>query len=144
MSLEDIGDYWTLLWDTVYALVDAVDGFDKTHQGIFYNPEEWPAAFVALGTINYVLSDTIGTYYEWKMPIFVIDVKDDILESKKSAVDLTGKIHSALVADRDLGLTWLQPIESITLDGNPRDAPEGYERQCVKLVVTAHAFLDEM
>jgi len=144
MALVDIGDYWIALWDAVYALVDAVDGFDVTYQGLFSPPDRWPCAWVGEGTIDYVMSDTIGTYYAFTMPIFIIDVKDDITAAKKNAIDLAGKVHAVLVADRSLGLSWLQPIESIELDGKPRDAPTGYERQCVKLTVTAHAFLDEM
>jgi len=141
---SDIGDYWTELWDAVYAVVDGISGFDETHQGMFSPPDQWPTAYVSEGTIEYVLSDTIGTYYEFKMPIFVIDVQDDILAAKKSAIDLAGKVQAALIADRSLGLSWLQPIESIVMDGNPRDAPPGYERQTVKMTVTAHAFLDNV
>lgn len=140
----DIGDYWIALWDAVYAIVDSVPGFDETHQGMFHPPDQWPTAFVGEGTIDYVLSDTIGTYYKFTMPIFVIDVQDDILVAKKSAIALAGKIQAALITDRSLGLSWLQPIESIIMDGNPRDAPPGYERQTVKMTVTAHAFLDNV
>jgi len=144
MALDDIGDYWIALWDAVYALVDAVGGFDVTYQGLYSPPDRWPCAWVSEGTIDYVLSDTIGTYYAFTMPIFIIDVKDDIIAGKKSAIDLAGKVQAALVADRSLGLSWLQPIESIIIDGMPRDAPQGYERQCVKITLTAHAFLDNI
>lgn len=140
----DIGDYWIALWDAVYALVDGISDFDVTYQGLYSPPDQWPCAWVSEGTIDYVLSDTIGTFYEFTIPIFIIDVKDDIIAGKKSAIDLAGKVHAVLVADRTLGLSWLQPIESISLDGMPRDAPDGYERQCVKLLLTARAFLDEM
>lgn len=143
MALEDIGDYWIALWDAVYALVDGID-FDVVHQGLRFPPNKFPMAFVGAGTITYRMSDTIGTYYEFTMPIFVFAKDSDITAGKKSVIDYTGKVHAVLVADRTLGLSWLQPIESIELESEPRDAPEGYERQCVKLTVTARAFLDEM
>jgi len=143
MALDNIGDYWIALWDAVYALVDSVD-FDVAYQGLRFPPNKWPSAFVGAGTIDYKLSDTIGTLYEWRMPIYIFDKDSDITAGKKSAISYAGKVHAVLVADRSLGLAWLHPIESIELDSEPREAPEGYERQCVKLTLTAQAFLDEM
>jgi len=142
--MAHIGDYWIALWDAVYALVSGVPGFDVTYQGLRFPPNKWPSAFVGAGRIEYRLSDTIGTYYEWRIPIYIFDKDSDITAGKKSSLDYAGKIHAVLVADRSLGLSWLQPIESIELDSEPRDAPEGYERQCVLMTVTARAFLDEM
>ena len=144
MALDDIGDYWIELWDTVYALVEGVSDFDETFQGLKYPPNVFSSAYVGAGSIEYRLSDTIGTFYEWNMPIFVLDKDSDITAGKKSVIDLAGKVHAVLVADRSLGLSWLQPIETIELESEPRDAPQGYERQCVKLTLTARAFLDEM
>lgn len=144
MALDDIGDYWIELWDTVYALVGGMSGFNVTYQGLRFPPSKFPVAYVGAGTIVYRLSDTIGTFYEWKMPIFVFDKESDITAGKKSVIDLTGKVHAVIVADRSLGLTWLHPIETIELESEPRDAPQGYERQCVKITLTARAFLDEM
>lgn len=143
MALDDIGDYWIALWDAVYALVDSVD-FDVVYQGLRFPPNKFPSAFVSAGSIEYRLSDTIGTFYEWRIPIFVFDKDPDITAGKKSVIDLAGKVHAVLVVDRSLGLSWLQPIESIELESEPRDAPEGYERQCVLVTLTARAFLDEM
>ncbi len=143
MALDDIGDYWIELWDTVYDLVETVT-FDVVYQGLRFPPNKFPCAFVSAGLIEYRSSDTIGTFYEWVIPIFIFDKDGDITGGKKSVIDLAGKVHAVLVADRSLGLSWLQPIESIELTSEPRDAPEGYERQCVRLTITARAFLDEM
>jgi len=143
MSLVDIGDYWIELWDTVYALVDTVT-FDIVHQGLRFPPNKFPSAYVGAGTIEYKLSDTIGTFYEFRMPVFVLDKNSDITAGKKSVIDLAGKVHAVFVADRSLGLSWLHPIETIELESEPREAPEGYERQCVLLTLVAWAFLDEM
>ncbi len=143
MALDDIGDYWTELWDTVHTLVETVT-FDVVYQGLRFPPNKFPCAFVSAGAIAYRMSDTIGTFYEWVIPIFIFDKDADITAGKKSVIDLAGKVHAVLVADRSLGLSWLQPIETIELESEPRNAPEGFERQCVLLTLTARAFLDEM
>ena len=143
MALDDIGDYWTELWDTVHTLVETVT-FDIVYQGLRFPPNKFPCAFVSAGSIEYRLSDTIGTFYEWVIPIFIFDKDSDITAGKKSVIDLAGKVHAVLVADRTLGLAWLQPVESIGLESEPSGAPEGFERQCVLLTLTARAFLDEM
>ena len=140
--MTHIGDYWTGLWDTIYAVVDGLDIFDEVNQGLKLDPDQWPAAFVDAGKMSYNMADTGGTYYEWEIPIFIIDVKDNVITGKKSVIDLAEQVQEALVADRWLGLDWTDALESVVLDSSPRDAPTGFEQQTVKVTVIVRAFLD--
>ena len=145
--MSDIGDKWIELWNTIYNLVVGMtDKFDKVEQGLKFPPNEFPSAFVGAGTMEYVTGDTGGTYYEWIIPIYVFekDSGGDITAGMMTAIGLAGEIQAVLVADRELGLDWILPLESVLLDSYPRDAPPGYERQCCRVLVTVHAWLDSM
>jgi hypothetical protein len=145
MVVTRIDEAWIGIWDAIYDIVNEfVDSGDLkvAYQGLKFPPDKLPCAMVGAGETPIGVINTLGTERLLKIPIYIFTQESDLVIGLKSAITLAGKIEEQLVADRQLGLPYVENLEAITIATSPRDVPPGFERNCVKIDCTVRFYLD--
>lgn len=140
-----IDEAWIGIWDAIYDIVNKfVDSGDlkAVYQGLKFPPDTVPCAMVGAGETPLGVINTLGTERHLRIPIYIFTQVDDLVVGMKDAITLAGKIEEQLVADRQLGLAYVENLEAITIVTSPREVPPGFERNCIKIECNIRFYLD--
>lgn len=131
------------VWDAVFAATKLVDGLDdsNTKQGLKFPPVGSPEVQVGAPGYREVVTDTMGGYYEFRLPIYVFNEDPDLVAGMKGAMTWAGEIRKQLLLDRELG-GLVETVEDVEVDTNPPQVP-GYERQFVLMTWIARCWVDD-
>lgn len=145
MVVTRIDEAWIGIWDAIYVIVNAfVTSGDlaAAYQGLKVPPDRLPCAMVGAGETPIGVINTLGTERHLRIPIYIFTQEDVLVTGMKNAITLAGKIEEKLVADRTLGLPYVENLEAISIVTSPRDVPTGFERNCIKIECNVRFYLD--
>ena len=138
----DPGTKWIALWDAITAEAKKVTNLPSDHvvQGLRFPPIMVPMVMIPAGSYRQISKTTSNTNYEFSIPIYVFSKDADPYTGTKEVIRLMGKIVEQLVDDRTLG-GLCESLEDPECTIDPAEIPEGYERQCGRVLVTVREYL---